>query len=240
MVDPSEVFNAATLDVVISARPSLVSGAPPPSSLSSASLSDAALTLETDTWVQRLVTRPRRTCLYTDQPLSFYLVVTLPPSSNLTRPQAAALLLDSLPSLSPSGPHLALSADIALVPHYPSRDPPAPQPAPPPLPARTSSLGTHPTPAAPRAPDRTPTTHLETVQWPAPGEGAGSRVWVARGSQDGEWLGVWQLACHVRASRLLAPVRRLSHSRVLPQPSLTHRTAPQPPRARSCPTRASH
>ncbi|GAA5856105.1 hypothetical protein JCM9279_002368 [Rhodotorula babjevae] len=212
---PSVLFNAASLDVVVAARPDLVASPPPPTTL--ANLGDADLAGRTDAWVEALLKAPRRAALYHDERLHFHLVVALPspapsPSSSspstsvhpappaLTRHQAATLLLDSLPTT----PHLQIAADLAYV------DPTA-APRPPPLPARTSSLhgpgaglarapltpASYPAHAAASTPTRESHAGANEVHIGRahPLTGGEARVWVARGRNEGEWVGVWLLEC---------------------------------------------
>ncbi|GAA5912745.1 hypothetical protein JCM8208_004059 [Rhodotorula glutinis] len=211
---PSVLFNEASLDVVVAARPDLVAAPPPSTSL--ANLGDADLASRTDAWVDALLKAPRRAVLYHDERLHFHLVVSLPPSApspssssitsthaappTLTRHQAAILLLDSLPTT----PHLQIAADLAYV------DPSAPS-GPPPLPQRTSSLHgagpglarapLTPAPYPAHAAASTPTreTHVGANEVHLgrahPQTGDQARVWVARGRNEGEWVGVWLLEC---------------------------------------------
>ena len=214
---PSALFNAASLDVVVAARPDLVASPPPSTSL--ANVADPDLASRTDAWVDALLKAPRRAALYHDERLQFHLVVSVPPPASsssstsaqpappaLTRHQAAVLLLDSLPTTA----HLQIAADLAYV------DPTTP-PGPPPLPQRSSSLHgagaglarapLTPAPYPAHAAASTPTREAHAVAANEvhvarahPHTGDKARVWVARGRQEGEWVGVWLLECDLRAS----------------------------------------
>ncbi|BGP50849.1 hypothetical protein JCM10450v2_006775 [Rhodotorula kratochvilovae] len=227
MVLATALFNGASLDVVLAASPALIAASPPPTSLHA--LDDAELAGRTDAWAQGLLAAPRRPGLYYDERVTFHLVLALaapssapPASPALSRAQAATLLLRSLPT-----PHLALAADLSYVDA-------ALASAPPPLPARNSSLagaGVHPraplTPApfsalAGEAADdgqqEVPSllvaqgaaqlggVQVASVQFDDCGEGA--RVWVAKGRKEGEWVGVWEFSCDVDVNLLsaLAPI----------------------------------
>jgi hypothetical protein len=105
---PTALFNGASLDVLVPSSPSLTSSAsPPPTTFTS--LSEPTATAETDRWISKLLSCPPRPSLYTDEPLAAFAVLALPTSSSspLSRNEAAALLLQSLPH-----PHLSLSLDL--------------------------------------------------------------------------------------------------------------------------------
>ncbi|GJN93610.1 hypothetical protein Rhopal_006667-T1 [Rhodotorula paludigena] len=208
MAIPAALFNGSTLDVVLSASPSLLASAPEPTSLDR--LADDALASATDAWVQQLVAGPRRSALFYDESCSFHLVVSLAPpspsSAPLTRAQAAAFLLQSLQQ-----PHLGLSADVSYV----DAAPPAASGAPPPLPARTTSLAglaakvpltPAPFPALAQALDAEGDGQAREVSSVVAGQAGGiqvanlafndreGRVWVAKG-ETGEWIGAWEFSC---------------------------------------------
>ncbi|GAA6016818.1 hypothetical protein JCM10207_003262 [Rhodosporidiobolus poonsookiae] len=105
MAQPTALFNSAALDVLL---PVHLPDSPPSTSL--ASVHDAAESARTDAWVSTVLSAPQRTSLYHDERLSFVLVAVLPPTSLLSRSQAAAFFLRSL-----GQPHLNLTADLTYV-----------------------------------------------------------------------------------------------------------------------------
>ncbi|GAA5860758.1 hypothetical protein JCM1840_001954 [Sporobolomyces johnsonii] len=208
-VDAPALFNSATLGVVLCSSPSLLSAAPPTTSLSCSSLNDPTLSQQTDDWLSRLLTSPQRPSAYYDERLKFHLIVTLPPSSPLTRSQAATFFLRSLDQ-----PHLALSAALSYVPGTPRRAT-APNPASSALaPSLSRSSISALAARVPLTPAPFPTHSNGDVVGGAGGEPASAgegeavpiaswtfddaegRVWVGK-EPEGSWVGVWEFESDV-------------------------------------------
>lgn len=203
------LFNSASLDVLLPSCPSLLSSAPPPTTF--ANSQDPTATAETDQWVSQLLASPPRTQVFIDEPLHALTVLALPTStsSSLSRSEAAALLLHSLPS-----PHLSLTLDLT----YPD-DPRPPlstsshsfdhlQSQPPVRGASISALAAK----IPVTPAPLPAT-LDEERGTEGGAGAGTggvpvatavykdeggRVWVGKDA-EGRWVGVWEIEVVIRA-----------------------------------------
>ncbi|GAA5900932.1 hypothetical protein JCM6882_005982 [Rhodosporidiobolus microsporus] len=224
MAHATALFNAAALDVVLPSSPSLISSAPPSSTFSSVS-SDAACG-EADAWVSKILTGPRRAALYHDERLHALCIVALPTShsSTLSRAQAAALFLRSLPQ-----PHISISADLHSYSSDPTRVPPSPalhntlqqQQNAPPLPPRNASLAALAA-KVPLTPAPFPATLAEEDE---DGGGVGrttvgaslasvsfeegGRVWVGKDG-EGRWVGVWEVEATIPFVRSESIEPRLS------------------------------
>lgn len=197
MIDPATLYNEAELSIVTPSPESLPTS-PPRSTLSPSSSSDAA-----DLWINSLLRARNRSATYYDETLTFYLLITLSPSSSssLSRSQAHSFFLQSLDE-----PHLTLASSLsyyegaesrpnlqqrnhsALTSHYPLTPHPNP-----------STSNSTPTTADPSTRE---SLLISTKSFDDPEEGEGEKgkesiVWVGQ-TKEGNWVGVWQFDASLR------------------------------------------
>jgi len=174
-IDPSQLFNDSHLSLLIP-QFSSSNSAPPRSTLPS-SPSQTSI----DQWIHSLLSSPTRTTSYNDESLEFYLVLSISSQLELNHSQALSFLLQSLPE-----PHLTLAATISY--YEDTSNHPGEQQL-----NNVSALNPLNKLTSTHDPTTRETIHVMTQ----PFDEEEGKVWVGKGVERDEWVGVWKFNCPI-------------------------------------------
>ncbi|GAA5849210.1 hypothetical protein JCM5353_001524 [Sporobolomyces roseus] len=177
-IDPSQLFNDSQLSLLI---PQLCSSnSAPPRSTPSSSPSQTSI----DHWIHSLLSSPTRTTSYYDESIEFYLVLSFSPKPELNHSQALSFLLQSLPE-----PHLTLAATVSY--YEDTSNHPGEQQS-----NNVSALNPS---------NKLTSTHNITRETfhviTQPFNEEEGEVWVGKGVERNEWVGVWKFNCPISPIR---------------------------------------